>query len=61
MSDSAHKLRRMAGPLSEGLRVRHIANLSLVTCESSDDTTEVLMRPDLAEFDQIGDSGEGER
>ena len=46
-------IERMAGPLSEGLRVRHIANLSLMTCGSDDDMAEVLNRPSLVEFDQI--------
>jgi len=43
----------MSGLLSEGLRVRHIAQLCLVTCKSTDDTAEVLSRPALAGFDQI--------
>ncbi len=43
----------MSGLLSEGLRVRHIAHLGLMTCKSTDDTDEVLSRPTLAEFDQI--------
>lgn len=46
-------IQKIAGPLSEGLRVRQIANLSLMTCDSGDDMTEVLNRASLAEFDQI--------
>ena len=38
---------RMSGLLSEGLRVRHIEHLGLMTCKSTDDTDEVLNRPEL--------------
>jgi hypothetical protein len=44
---------RMSGLLSEGLRVRQISNFSLATCESKDDTGEILKRPSLVDFDQI--------
>ena len=50
---TAPRIRRMSGLLSEGLRVRHIAHQSLITCKSTDDADEVLSRPTLAEFDQI--------
>ena len=39
--------------LSDGLRVRHIANMGLTTCDSKDDPIAVLSRPGFAEFDQI--------
>lgn len=53
VADSTSISRRTSGLLSEGLRVRHIAHLSLMTCESTDDDDEVLNRPTLVEFDQI--------
>ena len=39
--------------MSEGLRVRQISNMSLATCKSTDDVSEVLGRPTLADFDQV--------
>ena len=53
MAASAPKTHRVSGPLSEGLRVRHIANSGLVTCDSGDEIADVLCRHSLAEFDQI--------
>ncbi len=44
---------RTSGLLSEGLRVRHIASSTLMTCGSTDNTDEVLSRSSLADFDQI--------
>jgi len=44
---------RIADPLNEGLRVRHVANVGLITCASTDDPDEVFSRSELAEFDQI--------
>ncbi len=46
-------IRRMSSPLSDGLRVRHIASSSLMTCDSNDDMNGVLSRSEFAEFDQI--------
>lgn len=45
--------------LSDGLRVRHIAHVGLMTCDSKDDPASILSRPDLAEFDQIPISEKG--
>jgi hypothetical protein len=53
MAVSTQNIGRIANTLSEGLRVRHIANFGLITCNSTDDPNEVLSRSALAEFDQI--------
>jgi CBS domain len=53
MAASKPTVARIVDPLSEGLCVRHIANIGLITCNSTDDPNEVLNRSALAEFDQI--------
>jgi predicted transcriptional regulator len=53
MASLTSSVGRIADPLNEGLRVRHIANLGLITCDSTDNPEEVLSRSELAEFDQI--------
>jgi hypothetical protein len=44
---------RIADPLNEGLCVRHVSTLGLMTCNSTDDPVEVLSRHEFVEFDQI--------
>lgn len=44
---------RLSLPLTEGLRVRHIAHFGLKTCAPDDDPAEVLKREDFKELDQI--------
>ncbi len=50
MAVFASEVRRLSAPLSEGLRVRHIAHFGLHTCDERDEPAEVLNRDDLADF-----------
>jgi hypothetical protein len=46
-------VRLLSQPLTEGLRVRHIAHFGLIGCDVADDAGKVLARPELADYDQI--------
>jgi len=59
MAVFASEVRRLSAPLSEGLRVRHIAHFGLHTCDERDEPAEVLKRDDLADFDQIPTTNAG--
>ena len=46
-------LRQLSQPLTEGLRVRHIAHFELDTRSAKDDDEDILKCAELAKFDQI--------
>ncbi len=53
MAQKDSEIRRLSLPLTQGLRVRHIAHFGLTTCRPEEVPAEVLLRTDLLEFDQI--------
>jgi len=53
MTTFASNLQRLLQPLTDGLRVRHIAHFGLKVCSAKDDQNKVLARVKLADYDQI--------
>jgi CBS domain-containing protein len=53
MNEFTSNLQRLLRPLTEGLRIRHIAHFGLCVCSGKDDRKKVLADPELAEYDHI--------